>query len=221
MIHPKQIWDYLSHRFNTASLARALDLRRTLSTLSKDPKQSMENCLRGIKHIAVSLASIRTLVPDFELVQLTLNGLDEDYHNLVTTLSYGTNLFTFDDLRSRLIQYEQRLQFLKSKELFQVRHPALATTVSSSESGKAPQSSNRANGFGGNKNRGRNNNCKGNKHQGGGNHTFNQNHQQYASRSVPIGTGYGNIVFSWFSIQYSSPSRTDRFSAGNNSSKGS
>lgn len=103
MIHSKQIWDYVSHRFNTASLVRALDLRRTLSTLSKDPKQSMENCLRGIKHIAVSLASIRTPVPDFELVQLTLNGLHEDYHNLVTALSYGTNLFTFDDLRSKLI----------------------------------------------------------------------------------------------------------------------
>ena len=67
----------------------------------------MEDYLRGIKHIADSLASIYTPVPNLKVVQLTLNGLDEDYHNLVTTLSYGTNLLTFDDLRSKLTHYEQ------------------------------------------------------------------------------------------------------------------
>jgi len=69
-----------------------MDLRQTLSNLSKDPKQSMEDYLRHIKYVADSLASIRTPIPDIELVQLTLNGLDKDYHTLVTTLSYGTNL---------------------------------------------------------------------------------------------------------------------------------
>ena len=86
-----------------------MDLRRTLSNLSKDPKQSMEDYLRGIKHIADSLASIRTPVLDLDLVQLTLNGLDEDYHTLVTTLAYGTTFLTFDDLCSKLIHYKQRL----------------------------------------------------------------------------------------------------------------
>jgi len=66
----------------------------------------MEDYLRQIKHIADSLASIRTHVSNIDLVQLTLNGLDEDYHTLVTTLSYGSNLISFDDLRSKLIHYE-------------------------------------------------------------------------------------------------------------------
>ena len=90
---------------------------------------------------------------------MTLNGLDEDYHNLVTNLAYGTTLLTFDNLRSKLIHYEQQLQLLKSKESFQVHHPALATTITSSESGKIVQSStsNRGNGSGGNKNKGFNN----------------------------------------------------------------
>ncbi|KAJ8445793.1 hypothetical protein Cgig2_027874 [Carnegiea gigantea] len=54
-------------------------------------------------------------------VQLTLNGLDEDYHTLVTTLSYGTNLLTFDGLCSKLIHYEQRLKFLKTKDLLSLQ----------------------------------------------------------------------------------------------------
>ena len=74
--------------------------------MSKDPKQSIEDSLQGIKHIIDSLASIQTPVPQVDLVQLTLNGLDEDYHTLVTTLSYSTNLITFDDLHSMLIHYE-------------------------------------------------------------------------------------------------------------------
>ncbi|KAJ8437748.1 hypothetical protein Cgig2_009463 [Carnegiea gigantea] len=114
---------------------RAMDLQRTLSNLSKDPKQSMEDYLQSTKYIADSLASIWTPVPDIDLVQLTLNGLDEDYHNLVTMLSYGTNLIAFDDLRSKLIHYEQRLlKFLKSK-LLGIQHQALATSLASSESG--------------------------------------------------------------------------------------
>ena len=38
LIHSKQIWDCMSHWFNTASLTRAMDLRCNLSMLSKDPR---------------------------------------------------------------------------------------------------------------------------------------------------------------------------------------
>jgi len=144
--------------------------------LSKDPKQSMEDYLRSIKHIAHSLASIRTPVPDIDLVQVTLNRLDEDYHNLVTTLSYGTRLITFDDLRSKLIHYEQQLKFLKSKDFLGIQHQALATSFVSSKSGKSTSASQstQGNGYnGGNKGKGRNNNRKGNKNQGRGNHNSN------------------------------------------------
>lgn len=129
----------------------------------------MEDYLRSIKHIADSLASIWTPIPDNDLVQLTLNGLDEDYHNLVTMLSYGTNLITFDDLRSKLNYYGQWLKFLKYKELLGIQHQALATSVASSESGKSTSSSQSThrNGYNGdNKGKGRNNNRKRNRNQG-------------------------------------------------------
>ena len=101
-----------------------------------------------------SLASIRTPVSDIDLVQLTLNVLDEDYHTLVTTLSYGSNLITFDGLRSMLIHYEQRIKFLKSKDVLNVQHQALATSITSTESGASNRNNNRGNGFGGGKGKG-------------------------------------------------------------------
>jgi len=39
---------------------------------------------------------------------------------MAPTLSYGTYLLTFDELRSKLIHYEQQLKFLKTKESFGV-----------------------------------------------------------------------------------------------------
>ena len=60
---------------------------------------------------------------------LTLNGLDEDYHTLVTTLSCGSNLITFDDLHSKLIHYEQCLKFLKSKDALPMQHQSFATSL--------------------------------------------------------------------------------------------
>ena len=189
VIHSKQIWDKLSHRFNTASLARTMDLRRTLTNLSKGPKQSMEEYLRQIKHIADLLVSIRTPISYIDLVQLTLNGLNKDYHNLVTTLSYGTNLRTFDNLCFKLIHYEQRLKFLKSKDVLGVQHQALATSVASTDSDASNCNYTHGNNYGGGKGKGRNNNNrKENKNQGGGNLNSNQPQHQFASRSVPEGT---------------------------------
>jgi len=100
VIHSKQIWDRISQQFNIASLARPLDLckqldlRKQLTNLSKDPQQSMEVYLKQIKTVANTLASIRMPISDIDLVQLTLNGLDDDCHTLVTTLAYGSNLIT-------------------------------------------------------------------------------------------------------------------------------
>ena len=81
---------------------------------------------------------------------------------LVTTLSYGTNFLTFDDLRSKLIHYEQHLEFLKSKDLVNIQHSTLTTSITSSELGKRTSNSTftRANGSGYNRNNRRNNNRK-------------------------------------------------------------
>ena len=151
----------------------------------------MEDYLRSIEHITDSLASIRTPIPYIDLVQLNLNGLDEDYHNLVTTLSYGTNLITFDDLRSKFIHYEQRLKFLKSKDLLAIQHQALATLVAASKLGKSTSASQSTRGMVTmvvTKEKAATIIVRAIKIKG----NSNQHQQQSSNQSVPIGTACGN-----------------------------
>jgi len=142
-----------------------------------------------------SLTCIRTPVSDIDLVQLTLSGLDEGYHTLVTTLSYGTNLLTFDYLHCKLIHHEQRLKFLKTKESFRVQHQALATSITF----------NHGNGSGGGKDKGKHNNRKGNQNQGGGNRNYNTNQHQHVGKANNAGTAFGDTISSWSHVQCLSP----------------
>ena len=75
----------------------------------------MEDYLQGIKRIADSLATIVSTASDMDLVQLTLNGADEDYHTLATILAYGTNLPTLNCVCAKLIHYEQCLKLLSPR----------------------------------------------------------------------------------------------------------
>jgi len=66
--HALPIWHHLGYRFNTASLARALDLKCMLTNVSKSPDQSMDDYLRHIKTLVDSLAAIQSPVFDLELI---------------------------------------------------------------------------------------------------------------------------------------------------------
>jgi len=61
-------------------------------------------------------------------VQLSLNGADEDYHILAATLSYGTNLLTFDDLQAKLVHYKHFLTFFEYKGTIQFQHALVIPT---------------------------------------------------------------------------------------------
>ena len=80
-----------------------------------------------------------------DLITLALNRVDEDYHILANTLSYGTNLLIFDDLLAKLIHFQQRLRFLKFKGTPIVQHQALTVShisASSSSNGSTSSSNN-------------------------------------------------------------------------------
>jgi len=43
---------------------------------------------------------------DQELIQYTIDGLDDDYETFITVATYFRGTFTFDDLRTKLIVHE-------------------------------------------------------------------------------------------------------------------
>ena len=89
----------------------------------------MEGYLLYVKILADSLATIQSPVSDLELIQYTTSSLPPDYHTFVTTYSMMPGSYTFDDLHSKLIFYEQWLKFQSNRET--TVHQALVSTVSS------------------------------------------------------------------------------------------
>jgi len=65
-----------------ANLARALDLKRILTNISLGSNQTMDCYLRLTKAIVDALDAIQFPISNFELIQLTIIGLPEDYHSI-------------------------------------------------------------------------------------------------------------------------------------------
>ena len=66
----------------------------------------MDSFLREIKHIFDSLAAINSPLTNQELVQYTLDGLDDQYEVFATTATYFGGHLTFDELRMKLVMCE-------------------------------------------------------------------------------------------------------------------
>lgn len=132
LLHSYQIWDHLHQWFMTASMARCLELKRSLTTIRKDKSQSMEAYLRSIKVIVDSLAAINSPLSDQELVQFALFSLYRDYESLVTAATYFGGNLTFHDLHDKLLLYEQRVLQIKEHAANPIMHQALATNTASS-----------------------------------------------------------------------------------------
>ena len=138
------LWECVNNRFLHSSMARALELKRMLTTVRESDYQSMDDYLRHIKNIADNIAVVNSPVPQSDLVHFALLGLGRDYETLVTTLTYVPMNLTFDDLQPRLLLHEQCLQTLKEMEDQRITHRALAISYSSSGTPtSAPSSNNR------------------------------------------------------------------------------
>ena len=144
--HSFQIWHRLHKCFLKVSMAKSLELRRKLTNVKKQASQSMESFLRDIKHIVDSLAAINSPLTDQELIQYTINGLDEQYEIFITAVTYFGQNLKFDKLRNKLIIY--KLQVLHLRESTSASsHQAFATTTPPA-SGNSHSSNNTT--FGGN-----------------------------------------------------------------------
>lgn len=87
----------------------------------------MEEYLRLIKVTADSLASINSPVSDIDLVHYTISGLPQSFESFVTLITYMLGLLTFDDLCSKLVFYEHRIQNQQPRDNLVLTHQAYAT----------------------------------------------------------------------------------------------
>ncbi|CAH9137000.1 unnamed protein product [Cuscuta epithymum] len=107
--HSFGIWARLQSRFMSASLPRAMELKRLLSNTKKKPNQSMESYLRDIKNLTDALAATNSPVTDKELLQSTLSGLGPEYKFVTGTVSLFPESFPPDILHPRLMEAEQQV----------------------------------------------------------------------------------------------------------------
>ncbi|KAJ8450683.1 hypothetical protein Cgig2_021155 [Carnegiea gigantea] len=146
LIHSYQIWDRLHRRFQTASLAKTLELHQRLTNLKKQASQPIDSFLREIKNIVDSFTAINSRLTDQELVQYTIDGLDDQYEVFVTDATYFGGHLTFDELCTKLIIYEPRVTHLCESSNNTTCHQALATSTMASphfhNSRNAPNSNN-------------------------------------------------------------------------------
>ncbi|CAH9127318.1 unnamed protein product [Cuscuta epithymum] len=110
------IWGRLESHFMSASLARSMELKRQLTHSRKSPTQSMDHYLRAIKDIADNLACINSPVSTKELFETILLGLGRDYESLITSVELFPESFTFEKLRTHLIEKEQTIQYMRTME---------------------------------------------------------------------------------------------------------
>lgn len=88
--YSRPIWEPLQNRFISASIARSMELKYTLTTIQKYENQFMDQYLHDIKLIADSLVAINSRVPLHDLIEYTILGLGgfSDYDSLITTLTH-------------------------------------------------------------------------------------------------------------------------------------
>lgn len=233
LAHAPQAWDRLQSRFSGNCKARAGELKSLLNNLEKQESHKMEEFLREIKFIADSLASIQSAITDVELNDATIRGLPAEYEPIVAMVQYSRGHITFDEFRTNLIMYEQRVLHLRAREQG-TTHQAFVATYGANSRG-APNmpnaggqgSGNLGNSQGGanqgNKHNNNRRNNKRNRGKGGNNsnanggHPPNRGHQDHTIQGGQFAltcSVYCNSVMSSCDISSTASSCANLSSAG-------
>ena len=104
----KDAWDALDRVFKACSNARSLKLTQALTNLSMQPKEALASYAARAKSIWDQQLAIGEDVSERQIVLSLLNGLSEDYRNMVqNVLSTSTDL-DLNEVVSKLLLVEQK-----------------------------------------------------------------------------------------------------------------
>ena len=107
----KEMWKAITDVFERHTLLNKLSARRKFYTVTMEKGEKILTYLNRVKHLAATLKSMKVEIDDKELAMAALNGLPSSYESLIVALDALGNdddTFTFDLVKSRLLQEEQR-----------------------------------------------------------------------------------------------------------------
>lgn len=109
----KEMWDTILDVFEKQTLLNKLTARRRFYTATMHNGEKMLSYINRVKQMAATLKSMGVTIDDEELAMALLNGLPSSYESLIVALDAlgsESKVFTFDHVRSRLMQEEQRAE---------------------------------------------------------------------------------------------------------------
>ena len=107
----KEMWTAILNVFERHTLLNKLSARRKFYTVTMEKGEKMLSYLNRVKQLAATLKSMSVDIDDKELAMDALNRLPAIYENLIVALDAVGNdekMFTFDLVKSRILQEEQR-----------------------------------------------------------------------------------------------------------------
>ena len=140
----KEMWNTIVNVFERHTLLNKLSARRRFYTVSMENGEKMLTYLNRVKQLASTLKSMGVEIDDQELAMAALNGLPPSYESLIVALDALGNeekFFTFELVKSRLLQEEQRSLERESTDL--VSKPSALVGVSGSNGGRLPRRENK------------------------------------------------------------------------------
>jgi len=107
----KEMWHTILNVFERHTLLNKLSARRKFYTVTMECNEKMLTYLNRVRQLAASLKSMGVDIEDQEMAMAALNGLPASYESLIVALDAVGNdekSFSFDIVKSRLLQEEQR-----------------------------------------------------------------------------------------------------------------
>lgn len=107
----KQMLDDIHNVFQRHTLLNKLRARRNFYTVEMRAGERMLSYINRVQHLGSILKSMNVDIDGQEMAMAILNGLPEQYENIITALdALGDDIktFTLDLVKSRLLQEEQR-----------------------------------------------------------------------------------------------------------------
>ena len=105
----REAWSTLARLFANRSRTRVMQLKETL-TSSQRGTRSFSEFLQSVKSIADELALVDTPLTNDDLTLHILNGLGDEFHDIVGPIRARESSLSFEELHDLLIGYEADLK---------------------------------------------------------------------------------------------------------------